>query len=69
MKRFFASNIAARGRVARAIWGFALIGIGIALYSRSRWAFFALAAFGALALFEAARGWCILRACGVKTRM
>lgn len=69
VQRFFAPNITLRGRVARAIWGFSLIGMGIFLHSRSRWACYGLAAAGAFSLFEAARGWCIMRACGVKTRM
>jgi len=28
-----------------------------------------LAAAGAFVLFEALRGWCALRACGIKTRL
>jgi hypothetical protein len=69
MRKFFAPNISARGRWARAVWGLGLIGVGIALYSRSRWACFLLGAAGVFALLEAARGWCIMRACGVKTWM
>ena len=62
VRKLFAPNISGRGRVARAIWGLALIGVGIALFSSSRWACFLLGAAGAFALFEAARGWCIMRA-------
>jgi hypothetical protein len=29
----------------------------------------ALLALAAFVLFEAARGWCFLRACGIKTRL
>lgn len=69
VERFFARNIATRGRVARAVWGLSLIAAGVVVHSRSRWACYGLAAGGAFSLFEAARGWCIMRACGVKTRM
>jgi hypothetical protein len=55
--------------VARAIWGLALLGVGLALYSRSRWAFALLAAAGVFSLFEAFRGWCVMRACGIKTKL
>jgi hypothetical protein len=41
---------------------------GIALISRSRWAAGILIAAGIFSFFEAARGWCIVRACGIKTK-
>jgi uncharacterized membrane protein YedE/YeeE len=46
----------------------ACIAGGIALRSRSTWAFWLLMLAGLFALFEAVRGWCIVRACGIKTR-
>ena len=39
------------------------------LSGRSGWACFFLVAFGVFALYEAARGWCLLRACGIKTKL
>ena len=69
MRKLFAPNINGWGRLARAIWGVLLIGAGVALFSRSRWAFGLLLVGGLFALFEAARGWCVMRACGVKTRL
>jgi hypothetical protein len=69
MGKFFAPNITALGRVARAVWGFGLIGAGVLLFSRSRWVAAGLGLAGAFARFEAVRGWCVMRACGIKTKM
>jgi hypothetical protein len=69
MGKWFARNIDWRGRLARAVWGLLLIGLAIALFSRSRWAFGLLLASGIFALFEAFRGWCVMRACGIKTKL
>ena len=69
MSKFFAKNIDRSGRIARAIFGGLLVMGGIAALFWNIWAGVALIAGGAFALFEAFRGWCIMRACGVKTRM
>ena len=69
MGKLLAPNITGRGRLARAIWGFLLIGIGIVVFSQSRLASILLIIGGAFALFEAVRGWCVLRACGIKTKL
>jgi hypothetical protein len=69
MGNFFARNINRTGRIVRAVWGVALIIAGVLLSRRSWWACFLLVAFGAFALYEAARGWCVVRACGIKTRL
>ena len=69
MKRFFQPNIDSRGRLVRGgiavllfiaggvtafyIWWLGLIFIGIGIFT----------------LFEAVRGWCFARACGIKTRV
>jgi len=66
--KFFNPNITIAGRILRTIWGLACIAGGIALRSRSTWAFWLLMLAGLFALFEAVRGWCIVRACGIKTR-
>lgn len=70
-------NITTSGRIARAITGLLTIGLGILLLVYGwpasvtwRWLLAILAfAAGAFQLFEAARGWCIARACGMKTPM
>jgi hypothetical protein len=66
--KFFARNIDRRGRIVRAIWGVALIVAGLLLWGRGHWICFVLVAAGGFAFFEAAKGWCIARACGIKTR-
>ena len=53
----------------RAVWGVGLIVAGVLLRERSRWGCAALVALGAFALYEAARGWCVMRACGIKTKL
>jgi len=66
--KLFARNIDRRGRIVRAIWGVALVGAGLLLWRSRGWICFVLLVAGGFALFEAARGWCIARACGIKTR-
>jgi len=69
MGTFFARNIDRRGRIVRAIWGTSLIIAGLLLWGRNGWICLALVGFGVFALYEAARGWCLMRACGIKTRL
>jgi hypothetical protein len=69
MGKFFTPNISGWGRAVRAIWGLLCIGGGVALSSRTRIGFLVLVAAGVFALFEAVRGWCVMRACGVKTKL
>ncbi len=69
MSKFSARNIDWRGRVARALWGLALIGLGLALRRAIGWLCVGLMLAGLFALYEAARGWCLVRACGIKTRL
>jgi len=69
MGSFFAKNIGRAGRIVRAVWGLGLMIAGVLLYERSAWMCVTLAAFGVFALYEAGRGWCIMRACGIKTRL
>ena len=69
MGKFFAPNISRLGRIVRAVWGIALIIGGLLLWHRSGLICFLLVAFGVFALYEAARGWCVMRACGIKTKL
>ena len=69
MGNFFARNIDRCGRIVRAVWGVALIIAGVLLWERSTWICLALVAAGAFAFCEAARGWCVMRACGIKTKL
>ena len=69
VNRFFAPNIDRKGRIARALYGGAMIVAGW-LLSRASHPGLAVAAIlaGGFAWLEAARSWCIVRACGIKTR-
>ena len=53
----------------RGLGGVALL--GGAVFCRTEWPWLAvmLAMAGVFCLFEAIRGWCVMRACGVKTRL
>ena len=69
MKTFFARNIDNKGRLARGVIGAVLLaGSGFACW-RSKWLAFVLALAGLFAVFEAVRGWCAARACGIKTKL
>jgi hypothetical protein len=67
--KFFATNIGRRGRIARAVLGGILLIAGVSLAWIAWWACAIVLVAGVFTLFEAARGWCLLRACGIKTRM
>ena len=69
MSKFFLPNITRAGRIVRAVWGIGLIVGGLLLWKRSAWLCFLLVAFGVFAIYEAFRGWCIMRACGIKTKL
>jgi hypothetical protein len=69
MKTFMARNIDNRGRVVRGIGALALLvgaGFGFAV---SWWLGGVLLASAIFVAFEALRGWCALRACGIKTKL
>ncbi len=69
MKKFFAPNLEARGRMIRGVTGGILVGGGLALRGVSPVTSILLLFGGGFALFEALRGWCVMRACGVKTKL
>lgn len=65
----FKPNIDGKGRFARAVWGTVVIGLGVfAGLGFDPWLGGALVLFGGFAWCETARGWCVMRACGIKTR-
>jgi hypothetical protein len=74
----FTCNITRRGRLARLIYGIVVTGFGVFLTftwgigsgSAVRWVVcLALVLAGAFAVFEAAIGWCAVRALGFRTPM
>jgi hypothetical protein len=69
MKPFFPANIGRKGRLVRGLGAVGLFtGAWFAL-DFSTWLGLLLFASGGFVLFEALRGWCALRACGIKTRL
>jgi UPF0716 family protein affecting phage T7 exclusion len=66
---FFKPNIEKQGRIARARLGAVCVVAGIVAAFFCLWPGVVLVAAGVFALFEAARGWCVARACGIKTKM
>ena len=69
MKLSWRPNLTAAGRWVRAIWAVLMFTGSALVVAWSVWLALPLALLGGLALFEAARGWCLLRACGIRTRL
>jgi hypothetical protein len=68
MKKLFSPNLSNQGRILRGCFALALlVGAGFG-FTSSLWLGLVLLGAGAFVLFEALRGWCALRACGIKTR-
>jgi hypothetical protein len=66
---FFRPNLDYRGRMARGVIGALCLIAGIIVAGDVEWwAGLILVAAGLFALFEAIRGWCFVRACGIKTK-
>lgn len=69
MKPIFSPNIGNKGRVVRGLGAVGLFAGAWFGFGVSAWLGFVLASSGGFVLFEALRGWCALRACGIKTRL
>jgi len=67
--KFFAPNIDNRGRLARGVIGGVLLVAGLIAVFFVWWLGLILLGSAGFVLFEAIRGWCGLRACGIKTRL
>ncbi len=68
MKPLFSRNIDNKGRLVRGLGALVLlVGAGYG-FTISVWLGLGLLAAGLFVGFEALRGWCVLRACGLKTR-
>jgi len=68
MKKFFAPNIDQKGRLIRAgiaLGFFVSAGFGLVF---SVWLGIVFGLAGIFTTIEALRGWCIARACGIKTK-
>ena len=69
MKKFLAPNLERTGRIVRGIGAVVLLVAGFIAVFHVWWAGAGLMDGGVFVLFEALRGWCVMRACGVKTRV
>jgi hypothetical protein len=68
MAKFFQPNLDRKGRIARIVFPLACIVAGLVCLRFAWWVCALLVALGLFAFFEAGRGWCLMRACGIKTR-
>ena len=68
MSRFFKPNLNFRGRMARGVIGSLCLIAGIVLVDYRLWLGLIFVVAGLFAIFESLRGWCLVRACGVRTR-
>ena len=69
MKPFFSRNIDNPGRLVRGLGALVLlVGAGFG-FTGSLWLGLGLLATGVFVGFEALRGWCVMRACGIKTKL
>jgi Protein of unknown function (DUF2892) len=69
MRQFFQPNIKRQGRIARGVIGTICLVAGIIIAGDvSLWGLIFVAA-GLFAIYEALAGWCLARACGVKTKI
>ena len=68
MKKFFLPNLDTRGRLVRGAGGLAFLAGGMALCGSNLPVSMILIISGGFMLFEAVRGWCVMRACGIKTK-
>jgi len=68
MNAFLKPNITRGGRIVRAFMTAALLIAGIIAVQHVVWLGVILFIAAAVGIFEVARSWCLLRACGIKTR-
>ncbi len=69
MKKFFSPNLETQGRLVRGVSGITFVAVGVALCGLNLLAAVILIISGGFMLFEAVRGWCVMRACGIKTKL
>jgi membrane-bound ClpP family serine protease len=69
VSRFFRPNIKRQGRIARGVIGSICLLAGIITVDYILWLGLVLVVAGLFAIGEALRGWCLVRACGLKTKI
>jgi hypothetical protein len=68
VNRFFRRNLDHHGRIARGVIGALCLIAGIVVVDYVLWLGLIFVAAGLFAIFESIRGWCVVRACGIKTK-
>lgn len=69
MSKFFRPNISRQGRMARGVIGSLCLVAGIIVAGDfTLWGLILVVA-GLFAIFESLRGWCVVRACGIRTKL
>jgi hypothetical protein len=69
VNRFFRRNIDRSGRIARGVIGALCLAAGIIIAGDySLWGLVPVVA-GLFAIIESISGWCVVRACGIKTKI
>ncbi len=69
MRQFFRPNLSRQGRIARGVIGTLCLIAGIITVDYVLWLGLILVVAGLFAIYEALRGWCLARACGIKTKI
>jgi len=69
VSRFFQPNIGRHGRITRGVIGTLLLIAGIILVDVNLWLGLIFVVAGLFAIYEALSGWCLARACGIKTKV
>jgi hypothetical protein len=69
VSRFFQPNLKRQGRIARGVIGTLGLIAGIVLVDFKLWLGLIFVVAGLFALFESLCGWCLVRACGFKTKI
>lgn len=64
----FAPNLERKGRLIRGVLAAALLVGGVAAMAFNGFLSLLLLVSGGFVLFESLRGWCAVRACGIKTK-
>jgi hypothetical protein len=67
--QFFRPNIKRQGRIARAVVGSLFLIGGIITVDYKLWLGLVFVVAGLFAIYEGFSGWCIARACGIKTKI
>jgi hypothetical protein len=69
MSKFFRPNLDRSGRMARGVFGGLFLVAGVIVGGDVEWwVGLILVAAGFFAIFEALSKWCVMRACGIKTK-